>query len=1078
MRRLFAVQAILAVALLFLVAIYGARVLDHRFATRVALGATTRTELKRETLAYLRGLRGRIVLTYFASARGAMPSALKGVEREVRTLLTAFKNAAPDRIDVRVVDPAFAAPHGAAYAARKRAAPVSVRKIMRDESGAAAVWSALVVAHEQFPEALFPSVSAADVPHLEDWIVENLRRAEHSSQALIAVAAPAQGFASLLELLRGFEIEQSLPRVVAIDLGSSATIPHEADWLIWIEPEIVTRAHTEALERYLASGRSAIIAGSSYGIEYVQTTGGPPSYRVIPSRTDWRTLLRPFGLSLEPLLVLDKNNEAIQWQRPEGGVAKTEAPFQIRIPPSLFDTKSLLGPNAGALLVSALSPVRVEVKTVLAARQVFEVIATTSEHTKVLELPESQFDATLFASAEAVPKQPWMVLLRPDDPWRGDLIVVGSSLLFHDAPYAQGGNANAAFLKTLARTYLERSRIARQHVPRHEPQRVAELSLGARVAWRGIAVFLVPCALAFLALRAAWARGRVALRLGGFGRALASVSALVAVLCTVQWLTVRGDASWDLTAEQIHTPSALTRRLISAAPPDMTCELLMSDRERMPGALKNLEARITSTLRGLDLHPRKVRPENFRAEELAQLAAAGIHPFEVETIENDAPTVTRVWSALRFERAGVPAAVIPMLDAAAVEQLEFLVADAVQRLEGRAAPIVGVLSDLPRLTPGEALEFQQKGHIAPIGSDVYSFAKRVLAQHGYDVVYIHPETPVFPPNMKALVWLQPRLPDPALPLFANYLAAGGSALVAVQHFNVLQRQHPGSEFKTVYWPQPQFHTFNEYLRLIGLRLLGEKRPEQPGEILFDRSHASLMLDTQVNRAGQREHDPQQVSQPFIIRVASEGLASTSLITRKLGELLFIWGSRFELNSEALRTQGITSRVLASTSERSWTYAWSGGFIPPETFVEPATGLIGRQPLAIELQGSFPRLDLKKDEQGRQSFVASAASEPIGAAGQLLLIGCSEMFKNSRLFLPEYQHDQFLLNSVALLAHGPELAEVAARRQAPRSFAFQPPEVKLRWRWIILGSVPLVVSAVGLVAWRWRQRPLLQIRKQT
>ena len=55
---------------------------------------------------------------------------------------------------------------------------------------------------------------------------------------------------------------------------------------------------------------------------------------------------------------------------------------------------------------------------------------------------------------------------------------------------------------------------------------------------------------------------------------------------------------------------------------------------------------------------------------------------------------------------------------------------------------VAVISDLPRLSPAEALEdYQKKGLIAPGGTDVYSDLKALLADYLYDVHYINPRTP-------------------------------------------------------------------------------------------------------------------------------------------------------------------------------------------------------------------------------------------------------------------------------------------------------------------------------------------------
>ena len=378
----------------------------------------------------------------------------------------------------------------------------------------------------------------------------------------------------------------------------------------------------------------------------------------------------------------------------------------------------------------------------------------------------------------------------------------------------------------------------------------------------------------------------------------------------------------------------------------------------------------------------------------------------------------------------------------------------------------------PSVSPAEAYEYQQKVYTAPVGSDVYSIAKRILAEQGYTTAYIDPEAPVFPAGMDVLVWLQPRFPKRAYPQFAKFMAEGGKAFVALQHYNVQQRQYRGAGFRTVYWPQPQFHAFNDYLQLVDVRQIGDKYGDQPGEVLFDRQHANLVLDTQVNRSAWGERDPQQVSRPFLICAAAEGLSARSVITSRLGSLLFAWGSRFTADESRLGSLGISSTTLVATSPRCWNYAWSGGWIPEESFVEPQHGLLGPQTLAVLLEGPFPRVEFSKDEGQRDIMTAMPGATDSSLPGKLLLVGCSEMFKNQSILSTEHQHGQFLLNAVAFLAHDEELAELQARTRARRSVPFRAAGVKMTWRSVVVGLPPLLFVLYGLLQGRLRRRPIL------
>jgi len=83
-----------------------------------------------------------------------------------------------------------------------------------------------------------------------------------------------------------------------------------------------------------------------------------------------------------------------------------------------------------------------------------------------------------------------------------------------------------------------------------------------------------------------------------------------------------------------------------------------------------------------------------------------------------------------------------------------------------------------------------------------------------------------------------------------------------------------------------------------------------------------------------------------------------------------------------------------------------------------------------------------------------------ADGELLLVGSSEMFKNGHLRTSGFQHDQFLLNAVAQMAYGDELATLQARRPAPRGFAFQNAATKSAWRALVVGLGPLLFLGYG------------------
>jgi hypothetical protein len=225
----------------------------------------------------------------------------------------------------------------------------------------------------------------------------------------------------------------------------------------------------------------------------------------------------------------------------------------------------------------------------------------------------------------------------------------------------------------------------------------------------------------------------------------------------------------------------------------------------MPQALKDTESYIRTLFDERDIALRVTRPDALPSTARSALANAGLAPFPVEKVLNDTLATQYVWNGLKLvdkQRQTV----IPRLDHQTLPHLEFLLAAANSNLRSGRKIRVAVISDLPRMSPAEALEdFHKKGLIPPGGTDVYSDLKALLADYLYDVQYINPREPSMPPDVDVLLWMQPRRDSgPILLLLSQHLARGGKAVVAQQHFNIQQRQYRGSGFQTVYWPSNRY----------------------------------------------------------------------------------------------------------------------------------------------------------------------------------------------------------------------------------------------------------------------------------
>src|SRR5690606_10894158 len=135
---------------------------------------------------------------------------------------------------------------------------------------------------------------------------------------------------------------------------------------------------------------------------------------------------------------------------------------------------------------------------------------------------------------------------------------------------------------------------------------------------------------------------------------------------------------------------------------------------------------------------------------------------------------------------------------------------------------------------------QRRGLFAPRERDAWNPAARLLAGHGFEVRALDAARPRPPDAGELLVWLQPRRDIlPMLEVLADHLAAGGAALVAAQHFEIVARQLEETNLALAFWPRPQFADLErEYFPELGIELARD--------VLLDAHMGSLAVRTRVD----------------------------------------------------------------------------------------------------------------------------------------------------------------------------------------------------------------------------------------
>ncbi len=1062
------------------VAAFGARIAGHHHGTRLELGRVKLSVVDDRLRERLHSLEDPVLATYYVSPRAEMPSDLRRLEAQVTDVLFALKEASDGSFDYQILDPhvreaeeelddGMAKPvesKNARYAARQGIAPFRVRSITRDAWSERTIWSSLTLSFGAHPPVVLNGVVPEHLPRLQATILAHLDQMEQPRRPVVALAAPERGF----DLLRA-RLERSTD-VVRFDPSTGAPFPGEADLLFWLDPGAVEPGTLRELDRFLESGRSAIVAASPLAVRIGDRAPDgffdAAAFRVGPSGFDAETLWRHFGLEPVGGLVCDQFAVVHRAGEGEDAVA-TPLPFMVRcIAPNQRFALAMNGMPNGTLLFEAPTPFALDADVLADQGWTPEALAHTSDGTWIEAVPDTRerpADARALSPENGTPvsRQPLAVLLSPTDPWHGSVVAMASAACFRDDWLRMEGVAHERLVDVLVRNLTgdERLVVNRTEVARSEP--VPELSPKSRGLVRGLCVFLVPALLALVALF----RGTLALRIGPTGRRGLVASVAGALVLGLVLARAVGAPGWrvDLTDGGLNRLAPKTAELARTfeGKARLRAELLVSRRAKLPPVLRPAIARLEAFLdelegAGAELELVRIPPEELSDEERDALAAEGVLPVRTTSREEGVTTVRSVYSSLRLS-AGDAQELVHLPDPAAFEDLEFRVAFALWKLATGKQPTLAFASDAPRLSPAEAYtDYQTKGLFAPVGDDVYSLARQRLSEVGFRVVHVNPRNPSFPPELDALVWLQPRRETrPMIDATARILHGGGRVLLAAQFYNLQARQYRGTNFTTVYWPQPQtpdldFHWFPE----LGIELVRE--------VLFDDLKTRTRMETQVNRnSAQRDYEDQESAQPFLIRAAAANFADGPL-TRGLGDLAFTWANRIRWDAERLRELGLEAEPVATTSERAWSFAWSGGYLPDEVLLHPVEGelpekveLLSREALAVRFTGNFP-LPIEPLIEGERPDTGLVERAP--APGELVLVGASEPFKNGALLDREYRSDHLLVNAAAHLALPEDLAAVAGRRRVARGFDYVGPDTRRDWRTIVWTAGPLALLLFG------------------
>ena len=598
----------------------------------------------------------------------------------------------------------------------------------------------------------------------------------------------------------------------------------------------------------------------------------------------------------------------------------------------------------------------------------------------------------------------------------------------------------------------------------------------------------------FLGLNGLWLEGRLRPRAKA---AFATACALSLGIALAAQVVLRHAPlpRWDLTENRTYTVAPVTREFLRGLKVPVTVKLYLSPPEKMPTAMRTMERSLKDALEEIRLvSGGKLQYKLFHLEPSSafgpaageeeqgkegslekKLGRKGIQPFQVQSIEADELGVRLIYSAASIAYKDRPEEVIPQLVPGMLEQFEYLLISKIYRMTLEEPPQVAVVAPYQRRSMDPALMglLQQMGMQAEEErvQDPYRYLPAILRQEGYPIRRIQlTEKEPIPPNTKALVIVEPgQMNDRQRYEIARFLVEGGSLFLAAQRYQFDYAQQ-GRGIVPV--PKEQTIGVDPLLEHWGIPIRQE--------ILLDEESRVISATTGATMGPFSVSVP--VKSPVQIAVGQEQMNQNLSLTSQLSPLFYLWGSAIEPQESRLKELGLETTTLFTSSPRSWVASRSEySILSPDR--APAGQRGGRFPLGVWLKGTFPDPYAGKPvpewpkAEPTESQAATAAEPkkeapaPISSLtskpGQLILLGCSEMFKEN--LVESGGHLTFFLNAIDTLVSGGKLIGIRNKQQAVRGFP-TPSGSKKAWvRFLTLGLMPILLFGAAITTAAWRRR---------
>ncbi len=537
----------------------------------------------------------------------------------------------------------------------------------------------------------------------------------------------------------------------------------------------------------------------------------------------------------------------------------------------------------------------------------------------------------------------------------------------------------------------------------------------------------------------------------------------------------------DLTDDGLFTMSPAAVGILQDLAVPVQVRLYITPTDKMPTQLRNLERDLTERMgnfarvSGGMIEFAVFNPQDDEAMQQA-LAAKGIQPFQVQSVDKDEIGVKLVWSAMTIAYKDKPEEVLSRVLPSNLATLEQDVVGPIHRLTRERAPRVAVFGPKKSIDPQLAMMYLQQGMQPPEPTEQFARIAELLGQGHYEAVpvQISAESPV-PDDIDLLVVMGlAELNERQVWEINRVLRGGVPVIMAVQ-----AHEYGYGPAQSGGW------TISGQSLDTGLEPLLAGFGITVGEDHFmDEAMETIDLPREVNLGGLRMQTREPVRLPIQIRVTESQMDQESPVVNRIGSLFYLWGAPVTVDEQVLGEHGLEAAELIRSSDRTWTAPWNEGPVAGAVFKPGQRGFAGPQPLCVLVEGQFPDTFADREVPAWPAAADAAVQTPLerGPApaplepqpSRLLVIGSAKMFDDNIIAAP--QNALLLLNAVDYLTGNEQLLNIRAKTLTQRVIRPVGDREKLVWRLVVVFLVPLILTVFGLLRAAGRRREAARYRE--